>query len=652
MIKSFSHEKMLKQFGGWYLIILIAFAQVVSLVGTIPGVISIGANAPTAQEQSRSFGLWIPFLTILSLLIILYIGWWLTPRTRKKLDALADETIRLKPEDDFLAWREITSLSWRLGAAGIIVIFVLNTLPTFSFALPDGTSVFSAFQPGTLHSTDPAHVLIGSVVSLFGSVILAVLLTERLTLPLRLILLPKDFDTQLEGRSGLLLNGKLLVITLGLIIIAILMIAPLGFQQIIRFQYTETNPVEIFHRLQLQSILFTILALLLGAGFSYYVAKGISDPIYDLIKTFNKIEQGDLKQRVAVSATDELGIVTVQFNRMLARLEALQTNLEQQVIDRTRQLAATNEVGRVAVTSLDPDQLLARIIPLFHEQFGYYYAAIYLLDASGRWAVLREATGEAGKVLKQNHHRIEVASKSMVGAAIRDRAPRIAQFALEDKQRLENPLLPYTRSEICLPLMVGERVLGALNVQSTKEADFGPQVIETMKNMGGQLAIALENAHLFQEAQLIIKEMRAVQQQYLYEGWSGFSEENKKLEYRVGDELDEDSKNLEVTISLRDQNLGQITLGGKQEWTPEQQSLVDAIATQAAIALENARLVSESRQIAVRERMVAEINSKIWSAATIDGVLQTVVKELGRRLDASSATVELHLDQNNTGEEA
>jgi GAF domain-containing protein len=91
--------------------------------------------------------------------------------------------------------------------------------------------------------------------------------------------------------------------------------------------------------------------------------------------------------------------------------------------------------------------------------------------------------------------------------------------------------------------------------------------------------------------------------------------------------------------------LGQITLEGKQDWSIEQQSLVDAIAKQAAVALENARLVSESRQVAVRERMLAEINSKIWSSATIDGVLQTVIKELGRRLDASQVTIELDINE-------
>jgi GAF domain-containing protein len=298
----------------------------------------------------------------------------------------------------------------------------------------------------------------------------------------------------------------------------------------------------------------------------------------------------------------------------------------------------------VAASSLDPEQLLARVVPLIPEQFGYYFAAIYLIDPSGKWAELKEATGEAGRVLRQNHHRLEISGKNMVGTAIRDLSPRIAQVASEEKQRFENPLLPYTRSEIALPLMVGDRVLGALNVQSTRESDFGPQVIETMQNMAGQVAIALENARLFQEAQQNIKEMRAVQRQYLLQGWQGLSEENENLEYRIGDEEDENSSKLEVPISLRDQILGQIMLEGQSEWTADQQSLVDAVATQAAIALENARLVSESRHIALRERMASEITSKIWASATIDGVLQTVVKELGRRLDASRATVELKID--------
>jgi GAF domain-containing protein/HAMP domain-containing protein len=501
----------------------------------------------------------------------------------------------------------------------------------------------SVFQPNAIHASDPVYILVGGVVALCGWVMLAVLLLDRFTLGIRLILLPKDFETQLRGRSGLLVNGKFLALTITLILIAILLIAPIGYQHTIRMLYAEISALEVFHSLQFQSIVFSVVAILFGAGLSYSVSKAISDPIYNLIKTFNKIEQGDLTQRAPVISTDELGIVTMQFNRMLARLESLQGTLEQQVVERTKQLAATNEVGRVAASSLDPAQLLAKVLHLFPEQFGYYYAAIYLVDPSGKWAELREATGEAGRILKQNRHRLEIVGKSMVATAIREQTPRIAQSISDEKPRFDNPLLPYTRSEITLPLMVGDRVLGALNVQSTRESDFGPHVIETMKNMAGQVAIALENARLFQEAQQVIRELRTVQQQYLLEGWSRFSQENENLEYRIGDEEDDDAKKLEVPISLRDQVLGKIMLDSLGEWTPDQQSLVDAVATQAAIALENARLVSESRQIALRERMVAEINSKIWASATIDGVLQTAIKELGRRLNASSATIELNI---------
>lgn len=644
MSNRFSQDHLLPRLGGWYLLLLIAAVQVLALFGAIPGMLSIDANIEFDAQQSQTLSLLVPILILITMLLLLGISWSITRNARKKLNTLTGRSVSLSPAEELLAWREITSLGWRYGLAAAIVIYLVDILPVFLISFQEGQVVFPAFQPVASNSAGPIYVLLGGAVSLFGSVILAVFLIERFTLPLKLVLLPKDFETQLQGRAGLLLDRKFLFLSIGLTAIAVLLIAPIGFRHTVQVLYAEISSLQVFRSLQLQLLVFSVLALLFGVAFAYYISRSISGPINDLIQTLNKIEQGDLTQRAPVSATDELGIVMMQFNRMVARLETLQETLEQQVIERTRQLAATNEVGRVASSSLDPEQLLARVTPLFHEQFGYYYAAIYLLDPSGRWAELKEATGEAGRVLKQNRHRLEITGKSMVGAAIRDRSPRIAQIASLEKQRFENPLLPYTRSEIALPLIIGDRILGALNVQSTKESDFGPQVIETMKNMASQVTIALENARLFQEAQQMIMEMRAVHRQYLLEGWSGFSEANKIMEYRLGDEPDENARKLEVPIILRDQALGDIVLERTDEWTPEQRSLVDAVATQAAIALENARLVSESRQIAHRERMVAEINSKIWTSATIDGVLQTAIKELGRRLDASVATVELRLD--------
>ncbi|HLE91727.1 MAG TPA: GAF domain-containing protein [Anaerolineales bacterium] len=648
MSKRFALERLLSKTGGWYILIVTAAAQVIALLGAIPGILSIQVNAEFSEALTHAFTITLPVLIILSNLIMLGISWWITRTAQNRLDQWAKGSLKPNPAEELAAWREITSLVWRYGIAAVIVIFVVNVLPPVLMALLQSDTVSSPFQPTSLSSPNPVYILLGGLAAIFGSVILVVLMIDRFTLPARLVLVPNDFDTQLQGRAGALLIGRFQVLNLALIAIAIVLIAPIGYHQTIRILYAEVSPLEIFSNLQVQSILFSMLALLLGAILSYYASRAVSNPIRELIETFDKIEQGDLSQRAPIIATDELGIVTMHFNRMVSRLDELQNTLEQQVVERTKQLSATNEVGRVASSSLDPDELLAKVILLVPERFGYYYAAIYLLDPSEKWAELKEATGEAGKLLRQNRHRLEVAGRSMVGTAIREKTARIAQIASEEKQRYENPILPYTRSEIALPLIVGDRVLGALNVQSTKESDFGPQVIETMQNMAGQVAIALENARLFQEAQHNIREMRTIQQQYLLEGWSGFTAQKEdELEYQVGDEPDEKSKKIEVSISLRDQVLGQIRFESTEDWTPEQESLANAVATQAAIALENARLISESRQIAVYERMLAEINSKIWSSATIDGVLQTAVKELGRRLSASQATIELNMDESN-----
>ena len=645
MTNRFSLDRLLARTGGRYLIIVVAVAQLIALLGAIPGILSISVNAEFNEGELQTFSWLIPVSIILSNLILLGISWVITAAARKRLDAWAQNLLTSTSDpEEYEAWREITSFTWRYGIMASIVIILVNILPVFFITFSQSEIISSPFQPTSISSPAPAYVVLGGLVSLLGSVILAILMIERLTLPARLVLVPVDFDTQLKGRFGALLIGKFQILILALIAISVLLIAPIGYQQTVRILYSEVSSLDRFSGLQSQSILFSLLALLIGAGFSYYVSKSVSDPLKELISTFNKIETGDLTARVPVTATDELGIVTMHFNRMVAQLEALQNTQEQQVVERTKQLTASNEVGRVAASSLDPDELLGRVIRLFPEQFGYYYAAIYLLDSTEKWAELKEASGDAGQVLKKNHHRLEVDGKSMVGTAIRERAPRIAQIASQEKNRIENPLLPYTRSEIALPLIIGDRVLGALNVQSTREADFGPQVIETMHNMTAQVSIALENARLYQAAQKVIKEMRAIQRQYLQEGWSGYSAQHDELEYAVGDEILENSRQMDVPISLRDQLLGHITLAGNDEWTQDQRSLADAVATQAAIALENARLVSESRQVAIRERMLAEINSKIWASATIDGVLQTVVKELGRRLNASQVTVELNME--------
>jgi len=644
-MKQFKFETMLQRTGGWYIIFSIAIGQIVGLIGAVPGLLSIKMNVELSEELGRQLSSAVPILFIISQIILIGICWQITSNARNRLSSMwGFGNSRPDTPKDIIAWKEITNLTTSYGVYGFLTNIFFNALIPAGIALAHRDTISSIFQPTSINAPTPFYILIGGTAAILGAIVLTLLIIERLTMPARIALLPRDFESQFTGRTGVLIGLKFQILTSALIFIAIAVIAPIGYQQTIRILYAEVSSFDVFANLQTQSLVFSGMALILGIGFSYFATRSISDPVNKLIGTLQKIEDGDLSQRVPVIATDELATVAIQFNRMVSRLEILQTTLENQVAERTKQLTATNEVGRVASSILDPDELLVKIANLITEQFNYYYVAVYLIDSSQKWAELKEATGQAGNVLKQNRHRTELSGRSIVANCIREKMPRMIQNTAEEKQRFDNPLLPYTKSEIALPLVIGDRVLGALDVQSTKPSDFGADVIETMQNMAGQVAIALENARLFQEAQQSISELRAIQKQYLFEGWSSIKSYNENLEYGVGENSDTAGHTLESSINLRDQIFGQITIDGSEEWTPEQRLLVDAVATQAAIALENARLVSESRQIAMRERTLTEINSKIWSSPTIDNVLQTAIKELGKRLDAANATIELKLD--------
>jgi GAF domain-containing protein len=102
-----------------------------------------------------------------------------------------------------------------------------------------------------------------------------------------------------------------------------------------------------------------------------------------------------------------------------------------------------------------------------------------------------------------------------------------------------------------------------------------------------------------------------------------------------------------VPLSLRDQIIGEINLAAEGDWTPEQRNLVEAIATQAALALENARLVEATQSTAQREHLLAEITGKVWSSPTREGILRTAVGELAAALGAERATIELTTDTSN-----
>lgn len=249
------------------------------------------------------------------------------------------------------------------------------------------------------------------------------------------------------------------------------------------------------------------LALGLAMVVSWVLARRIVGPLADLSRAALQIGRGNLDVPLPASKIREIADLSETMEQVADQLRALIGSLEARVAARTEQLRASADVGRAAVSVLDPDRLLHDVVNLITNRFGFYYAAVFLMDEKGRYAVLREATGQAGRILKERGHKLEVGGRSMVGFVTAQRRPRIALDVGEEAMRFANPLLPDTRSEIALPLVVGDRVLGALDVQSTREAAFDEASAAVLQGMADQIAIALNNAALYAESQRNVNTM-------------------------------------------------------------------------------------------------------------------------------------------------
>jgi signal transduction histidine kinase/DNA-binding response OmpR family regulator len=191
-------------------------------------------------------------------------------------------------------------------------------------------------------------------------------------------------------------------------------------------------------------------------------------------------------------------------------LQRIRTSLEQRVSERTTQLNTSAEVGRAIASILNPAELIQQVVQLISDRFNFYYAAVFIVDEAGQAAVLEGATGEAGRALKERGHKLELNGKSMVSLAISTRRPRLALETEADTMRFANPFLTGTQSEIALPLTVGLKTLGALDVQSTLNNAFDEGTITVLQGLADQIAIALNNAREFQLTQNDAQQTRAL----------------------------------------------------------------------------------------------------------------------------------------------
>jgi GAF domain-containing protein len=356
---------------------------------------------------------------------------------------------------------------------------------------------------------------------------------------------------------------------------------------------------------------------------------------------------------------DSIFQTQLQNEIMVAALRESQVDLENRVELRTKELArktdqlsASTFVARQAAEIQDLDSLLSSTVNLIAKNFNLYHTGIYLINERGDFVVLQAASSEGGNKLLQRGYRLPVGMQSSIGFAAVEKKPRIVLKVNRDNA---TPELPDTRSELSLPLIVRNKLIGVLDLQSAESDAFQHDDVDVFQTLADQIAVAIENVRLLNESQRLVSQLEIASGAEVRENWQSASP-SRKLAYHysatglrpTSNPAPSNGRNLlEVPLLLRGQEIGKIALKRKddfQNFTPQEESVATEVATQTALALENIRLVEHTRQRAERERAIASIANRIRETMDLEMVLRTTAREIQSTMNLQEAEVRLITD--------
>lgn len=259
------------------------------------------------------------------------------------------------------------------------------------------------------------------------------------------------------------------------------------------------SATESVQSLTQRSWLALVLAALLAAFLLGRAITGsVLRPVEELTESVGRLAAGHLDERVELERRDELGELAIGFNSMGERLQRYYAELEERVAERTKALHTSVEVSRRLSTILDRKELVSEVVKQVQDAFGYYHVHIYLLDEERQNLVMVGGTGVPARKMLARNHQLKT-GQGLVGRAADNREVVLEPDVAEAPGWLSNPLLPETKAEVAVPIMVGDEILGVIDVQHNVVDGLGESDAEMLELIASQVAVALENARLVEE---------------------------------------------------------------------------------------------------------------------------------------------------------
>jgi GAF domain-containing protein/CheY-like chemotaxis protein len=339
--------------------------------------------------------------------------------------------------------------------------------------------------------------------------------------------------------------------------------------------------------------------------------------------------------------TDPMGGLFDSFERISERMITLSSDLSVQADRNTRNLEIAARISRETATLSDVDALMNRAIDLICKEYGFYHAQVFLVDDIGQNAVLVYSHGETGRMLLEKEHKIPVGSRSIIGTVTASGEPVIVNDTEEGNAGLHsfNPLLPNTRAEMALPLQIGGKVIGSLDIQSTEPDVFRDDEIRAFQLLADQVAIALHNARLLIQSQQRINQIDTLNRQLTRVAW-----EDAQTKVGLGSEyrydlmqvepgrMDDDSiiEALSTPISIRGEVIGTLAAAAPdgESFTEDDQIVLRAVAERVALAIENARLFQETQTSLAETSTLYEMSRYLNEADTLDDLISAIIRSV------------------------
>lgn len=394
---------------------------------------------------------------------------------------------------------------------------------------------------------------------------------------------------------------------------------------------SEQDQSEAFSVIQftiIASIVFVVVTALIAVIVALYISRSIATPVVTLAQVAQDVSRGNLEQDIDLERDDEIGLLAEAFNSMTAQLRQLIGGLEQRVAEQTRDLTLAAEVGQRIASERNLQTLLAAAVDLIKERFNLYHAQLYLVDSKENALVLQAGTGQAGQELVRRGHRLTIGSGSINGTVAAEHRPVIVADTQESRTFRPNPLLPATRSEMSVPLLIGERIVGVLDLQSSAPNALSSENLPAFQALAGQLAVAIDNAALFTEAEQSRLALEEQTRRLTRTNWTEYLDaisraEHMRYEYHAeaapatSHQEIEPSLRMKVPIQITNEPIGFIELDNVASniWSTDKMNLVQEVATRVAQQVENLRLFAEAEQYRLQaEQAVRRLTREGWES--------------------------------------